>query len=130
MLIKNLSHLSLSTKSLPKVKKFYVDILNCKVVHTFINTKNNELYGYFLSSGNNTFIEFFKIKKNVKKKRGNIFRHLCFEVRNIYKLRKKLIANSPSRIKRGKTDRILQFFAKDFENNIVEFHQRDRKSKF
>tara|TARA_B100000965_G_C19439429_1_gene690160 strand:+ start:155 stop:547 length:393 start_codon:yes stop_codon:yes gene_type:complete len=130
MPIKNLSHISLSSKSLFKVKKFYVDILRCKIIHKFINPKNGELYGYFLSSNNNTFLEFFKINKNIKKKRGNTFRHLCFEVTNIFKLRKKLIKNSPSIIKRGKTDNILQFFVKDYENNIVEFHQRDKKSNF
>jgi len=42
----------------------------------------------------------------------------------------KKIANNKKKISRGKTDNILQFFTKDFEGNVVEFHQRDRKSKF
>ncbi len=128
MLVKNLSHISLSSKSLEKVKKFYVDLLGFKKIHEFKNPQTNEIYGFFLSSGSNTFLEFFKSRN--KRKFGNVFRHICFEVRDIKKLRKKLILLSPSIIKRGKTDKILQFFVKDYENNLVEFHQRDKKSKF
>lgn len=35
-----------------------------------------------------------------------------------------------TKIKRGRTDKILQFFVKDLEGNIIEFHQRDKMSKF
>ena len=128
MLVKNLSHISLSSKSLKKVKKFYVDLLKFKKIHEFKNPQTNEIYGFFLSSGNNTFLEFFKSRN--KRKSGNVFRHLCLEVRDIRKMRRKLILLSPSIIKRGKTDKILQFFVKDYENNLVEFHQRDKQSKF
>ncbi len=128
MTVKNLSHISLSSKSLKKVKKFYVDLLKFKIVHEFKNNKTNEIYGFFLYSGKNTYLEFFKSKN--KRKSGNVFRHLCFDVNNIKHIRKKLIFLSPSIIKRGKTDKILQFFVKDFENNLVEFHQRDKQSKF
>ena len=75
-----------------------------------------------------SFLEFFKDKK--KRKIGNVFRHLCFEVKDIKKIRKKLISLSPTLIKRGKTDKILQFFVKDLEHNVVEFHQRDKRSRF
>lgn len=128
MFVKNLSHISISTKSLSKVKKFYVELLNLKIIHEFKNKKNNETYGFFLSSGKNTFLEFFKNKD--KRQIGNVFRHLCFEVKDIKRVRKKLIFYKPTSIKRGKTDKILQFFVKDLENNIVEFHQRDKQSKF
>jgi catechol 2,3-dioxygenase-like lactoylglutathione lyase family enzyme len=128
MYIKNLSHISLSAKSLDNVKKFYVNLLNLKIIHEFRNKKNNDLYGIFFSSGKGTFLEFFKNKK--KRKIGNVFRHLCFEVKDIKKIRKKLISLSPTLIKRGKTDKILQFFVKDLEHNVVEFHQRDKQSRF
>ena len=128
MVVKNLSHISLSAKSLDNVKSFYVDLLKLKITHEFRNKKNKELYGFFLSSGKRTFLEFFKNKN--KRKIGNIFRHICFEVNDIKKVRKKLTSYSPTLIKRGKTDKILQFFVKDPENNIVEFHQRDKQSKF
>ena len=63
MYIKNLSHISLSAKSLDNVKKFYVNLLNLKIIHEFRNKKNNDLYGIFFSSGKGTFLEFFKDKK-------------------------------------------------------------------
>ena len=33
------------------------------------------------------------------------------------------------KIRRGKTDRIMQFMTTDFEGNEIEFHQHDKKSK-
>ena len=29
----------------------------------------------------------------------------------------------------GKTDNVLQFMTHDFEKNLIEFHQHDKKSK-
>ena len=55
-MIKNLSHISLTTNSLKKVYNFYVKLLGLKIVHKFINYKTKEVYGYFLSSNNNTFL--------------------------------------------------------------------------
>ena len=128
-MIKNLSHVSLLSNSLNKVKNFYVKKLGLKIVHEFRN-KNNDIYGYFLSSKNNTFLEFFKTKKKINfNNQNNHFKHICFEVSNLKYLNKKKFKNKFT-IKRGKTDRILQFFTKDFEGNIVEFHQRDKLSKF
>ena len=128
-MIKNLSHISLTSNSLEKFKKFYVKKLRLKIVHEFRNEKN-ELYGYFLSSNKNTFIEVFKtIKKINFKNKDNHFKHICFEVSDIKKFNKKTF-NNKYKIKRGKTDQILQFFTKDLEGNIIEFHQRDKFSKF
>ena len=127
-MIKNLSHISLTTNSLEKVQKFYVKKLGLKIIHKFKN-KNKKLYGYFISANQNTFLEFFYSKKKIKFKNSNQFRHICFEVKNIYKFVKKFKKHKIE-IARGKTDYILQFFINDLEGNIVEFHQRDRKSKF
>lgn len=127
-MIKNLSHISLSSNSLKKVEKFYIKKLGLKVVHKFINDKN-QLYGYFLKCNKNTFIEFFNSKKKLSKNKNAIFRHLCFEVSDIKKVNREKF-NNKYKIIRGKTDNILQFFTKDLEGNIVEFHQRDKYSKF
>ena len=62
-MIKQLSHISISTKNIKYVIKFYVKILGFKISHKFINKKNKELYGLFIYCGNRTFIEFFKDKK-------------------------------------------------------------------
>tara|TARA_B100000029_G_scaffold274398_1_gene269220 strand:- start:482 stop:874 length:393 start_codon:yes stop_codon:yes gene_type:complete len=127
-MIKQLSHVSLSTKNLQKVINFYVKILGFKIAHKFINKKNNELYGLFIYCGNRTFLEFFKDKKKLKKRL--LLRHICFEVKNIKSIAKKLNKfDSKIRIKRGKTDNVLQFMTNDFEKNLIEFHQQDKKSK-
>jgi len=126
--IKQLSHVSLSTKSLQKVVNFYVKILGFKILHKFINKNNNELYGLFIYCGNKTFLEFFKDKQILKKKA--YLRHICFEVKKIKLVAKKLKKfDSKIRIKRGKTDNVLQFMTHDFEKNLIEFHQHDKKSK-
>ena len=124
-MIKNLSHISLTTNSLKKVHNFYVKLLGLKVVHKFINHKG-DLYGYFLSSGKNTYLEFFKSNKIEKFEKNRPFRHICFEVSSLLNIAKKF-NNKKIDIKRGKTDGILQFFVNDGEGNIVEFHQRNKK---
>tara|TARA_B100001063_G_C16519384_1_gene430874 strand:- start:116 stop:523 length:408 start_codon:yes stop_codon:yes gene_type:complete len=128
MKIKNLSHLCLSSKDLAKVKEFYVDLLGLEIAHKFLNI-NKELYGYFIHCGNGTFIEFFKTEK-INKKNQNIYRHLCLEVKDIKDVAK-IFKNSNNNIeiKRGNTDNILQFFVRDFEDNLIEFHQNDSLSK-
>ena len=125
--INQLSHISILSKDLRKVEKFYGKILGLKIIHKFINPKTKQLYGYFFSVGKNTMLEFF-LRKNKTIKDSNI-RHFCFEVKNIKilseKLKKKGFKQS---ISRGKTDKTLNFKIKDFENNIIEFHQYDRFS--
>ena len=127
-MIESLSHISISSKNLKKVKRFYVDLLKLKIIHEFKN-KKGDLYGYFLYSKNKTFLEFFKSKDNIKNEKFRL-RHICFQTKNIYKVKKKLSKFSKTiNIKRGKTDNVIQFFTKDFEGNIIEFHQYDKKSK-
>ena len=126
-MIKQLSHLSLSTKNLSKVKKFYVNILKFKILHKFINEKRFT-YGLFLNCGKKTCIEFFLT--NSKRSNHGQLRHFCFEVNNIKAIAKKLKRyDKKIKVLRGKTDKVLQFMTKDFENNIIEFHQYDKKSK-
>jgi catechol 2,3-dioxygenase-like lactoylglutathione lyase family enzyme len=130
-MIRSLSHISLSSSNLDKVKKFYIDILKFKIVHKFINPKTNFEYGIFIFCGNNTLLEFFYDKEKTKKKRGAIFRHICFEVKNIYSFKKKIQKKFKKKITigRGKTDGVLKFWLRDFENNPVEFHSYDKISK-
>ena len=55
---------------------------------------------------------------------------MCFEVKKIHSLAKKLKKfDKLIEIKRGKTDNVLQFMTKDLENNLIEFHEYDKKSK-
>ena len=101
--------------------------LRLKIVHEFRN--ENELYGYFLSSNKNTFIEVFKtIKKLILKIKIIILNFICFEVSDIKKFNKKTF-NNKYKIKRGNWQNSSIFY-KDLERNIIEFHQRDKFSKF
>mgnify|MGYP001469928398 CR=1 FL=1 len=128
-MLKQLSHISLTSRNLQNVINFYINILGFKVSHKFINKKNNELYGLFIFCGKKTFIEFFKDKKN-NKNINSSFRHLCFEVKKIKLLAKKLKKfDKKIKVKRGKTDNVLQFTTKDFDKNIIEFHEYDKQSK-
>ena len=52
------------SNSLVKVENFYIKKLGLKIAHEFRN-QNNDLYGYFLKSNNNTFLEFFFTKKKL-----------------------------------------------------------------
>ena len=61
-MLSKLSHISLTTNNLNKVKKFYVDLLGFKIVHKFTNDKKKD-YGYFIYCGNGTFLEFFNSNK-------------------------------------------------------------------
>ena len=63
--IKKLSHISLFSKDLKKVEKFYCKILNLKIAHKFINKKNGKIYGLFIYAGENTMLEFFISKKKL-----------------------------------------------------------------
>tara|TARA_B100000575_G_scaffold294671_2_gene312999 strand:+ start:6064 stop:6456 length:393 start_codon:yes stop_codon:yes gene_type:complete len=127
-MIKQISHISLSTKNINKVIDFYIKVLGFKISHRFINPKNNTLYGLFIYCGNKTFLEFFNYKKKLSK--GTKFRHICFQVSNIKNVAKKLKKfDKKIKIKRGKTDKVLQFMTKDFDKNLIEFHQYDKKSK-
>lgn len=129
-MINQLSHVSYLTNSLKKVENFYVKKLNLRIVHVFKN-KINETYGYFISSNSKTFLEFFLAKKKVMIKNLN-YQHICFEVKNIYYFRNKMLKKGLklTKIKRGRTDKILQCYVKDLEGNFIEFHQRDKISKF
>ncbi len=126
--IKQLSHVSILSKDLKKVEKFYSKILKLKIIHKFINPKTKQVYGFFFRVGKNTMLEFF-LTKNKSIKDSNI-RHFCFEVKNIKSMSEKLKKKGfQQNISRGKTDKTLNFKIKDYENNIVEFHEYDKFSK-
>lgn len=126
-MIKQISHISLKTHSINNVINFYIKILGFKISHKFIN-KKKEIYGLFIYCGNRTLLEFFL--NNTKKKNNSPIKHICFEVKKIRQLAKKLKKFDKNiKVKRGKTDYVLQFMTKDFDKNLIEFHEFDKKSK-
>ena len=125
-ILKRLSHACLGSTSIPRTVDFYGKLLGCKVVHEFRNAAN-EVYGVFLECGNGTFLEFFN--EQAPKPPGGLFRHICFEVEDINRMAD--IARSHGfapELRRGRTDRILQFFIHDPDGTVIEFHQHDPES--
>jgi lactoylglutathione lyase len=106
--------------------EFYRGLLGCEVAHEFRNA-SGELYGVFLSCRNGTFLEFFN--EQAPKPEGGLFRHMCFEVEDIEKMAQTARSRGfKPEVKRGRTDRILQFFVHDPDGNMLEFQQHDRES--
>jgi len=104
-MIKNLSHVSLMSNSLNKVKNFYVKKLGLKIIHEFRNEKN-ELYGYFLSSNKDTFLEIFKTKKKLILK-------IKITISNICALKYQILKNS--------TKKYLITNIKFIEERLIKF---------
>jgi catechol 2,3-dioxygenase-like lactoylglutathione lyase family enzyme len=124
--LKQLSHVCLGSTDLARTIGFYRDLLGCRVVHEFRNDAG-ELYGVFLSCNNGTFLEFFKEQE--RKRKGGLYRHLCFEVEAIDAAAERLRAHGyVANVQRGRTDRVLQFFIEDPDGNTVEFQEHDRES--
>jgi len=125
-MLKRLSHACLGSTNLLRTIAFYRELIGCEVAHEFRNAAG-DLYGVFLSCRNGTFLEFFNEQQ--PKPPGGLFRHLCFEVDDIEEMAAAARKHGlPAEIKRGRTDRILQFFVNDPDGNVVEFQQHDKQS--
>lgn len=125
-MLKRLSHVCLGSTDLERTVDFYRALLGCEVAHEFRNPAG-ERYGLFLSCRNGTFVEFFN--EQAPKPPGGLFRHLCFEVDDIQQMAQTArVHGFQPEVKRGRTDRILQFFIHDPDGNMIEFQQHDRES--
>jgi catechol 2,3-dioxygenase-like lactoylglutathione lyase family enzyme len=125
-MLKRISHVSFSTADLQRTISFYCTMLGCTVAHEFRNA-DDELYGVFLDCRNGTFLEFFNAQSPVVS--GGQLRHICFEVDDLEAMAARFRADgSEIVIKRGRTDRILQFFTQDPDGIMIEFQQHDAES--
>ena len=104
-MIKQISHISLKTHSINNVINFYIKILGFKISHKFIN-KKKEIYGLFIYCGNRTLLEFFL--NNTKKKNNSPIKHICFEVKKIRQLAKKL--KNSIKILKLKEEKLITFY--------------------
>ena len=124
--IKRLSHVCLRSKDLGKTLEFYQDVLGCTVIHEFRN-QEEFLYGVFLLVEDGTFLEFFHQEEPITA--GGPLRHICFEVEDIQAFAKAMEEKGfHPEVKRGRTDRVLQCWVTDPDENLVEFHQYDQES--
>ena len=125
-MLKRLSHASFGSTDLPRTIDFYRSMLGCEVVHEFKNSAG-QVYGVFLDCGNGTFLEFFN--EQTPQSSGGLFRHICFEVDDLKAAAARFrAAGYQAEIKRGRTDRILQFFAHDPDGIMIEFQEHDAES--
>lgn len=120
-----LHHVSLSTSDLPRAIAFYRDALGGEVAHEFRN-ENGKLYGAFIHCGNGSFIELFHAAAFVPSGR---LRHLSFEVADIEAAAAHMreLGYAPA-VRRGRTDKVLQFFIHDPDGNEIELQQHDGQS--
>jgi catechol 2,3-dioxygenase-like lactoylglutathione lyase family enzyme len=121
-----LHHVSLTTADLPRALSFYCGMLGGEVAHEFRNDAG-DLYGAFIYHGNGTFVELFC--GDAGDGPAGRLRHLCFEVADIEAAATRLRGKGYAIVvKRGRTDRVLQFFIEDADGNVVEFQQHDVES--
>jgi catechol 2,3-dioxygenase-like lactoylglutathione lyase family enzyme len=125
-MLKRLSHASFGSTDLQRTVAFYRSLLGCEIAHEFRNPAG-ELYGVFLYAKNGTFLEFFTERE--EKPAGGLFRHICFEVDDIEAAAARFrAAGHAAEVRRGRTDRVLQFFVHDPDGTTIEFQQHDAES--
>ena len=78
-MIKQVAHVCIGSTDLAKTEHFYCDILGMERGFDFL--KNGELYGYYLKTGENTYIEVFT--QNEVNHNKPIIQHLCLEVEDL-----------------------------------------------
>jgi len=124
-MIRQISHVCFGTTDLLKTVEFYREHFGSEIAHEFRNA-TGALYGVFLSVGT-SFVEFFTIPEAPPP--GGIFRHFCFEVDDIEAAAAHFnAAGMQAEVKRGKTDRTLNFWIEDPNGIKIEFHQYDSQS--
>lgn len=121
-----LSHVCLGAHDLEATIAFWRELMGLEVAHEFRNPEG-ELYGVFLACGEGTFLEYF-MDETPLREQGR-FRHICLEVDDI----EATATNARGlghevEVRRGRSDRVLQFFIKDNEGTVVEFQQHDAQS--
>ncbi len=128
-MIRKLAHLCLVTDQLEVMKSFYVEQLGLTVQFTFRNN-DEELFGYYLASGDTTFVEIFDrvlMRKqwgggDAPLAAGNKIAHFCFEVTALKDLKTTLESRGVKigEIRTG-MDHSLQAWTNDPDGNAIEF---------
>ncbi len=79
-MIKKLAHANIISHDLAASEHFYCEILGLKKAFEFY--KNEELFGFYIATGDLTFIEIFVQQEPANTERP-LIRHLCLEVEDI-----------------------------------------------
>jgi lactoylglutathione lyase len=89
-MIKQLAHINFFSDRAPELLDFYAKQLGLTIKFT-LDHADGVAFGWYVDCGNGTFIEIFDQQGAVKEwggqvvelKKGGLFRHLCFEIRDI-----------------------------------------------
>ena len=125
-MIKGIEHVGIAAKDTAALTKWYVDVLECRVVY-----ENPASGTYFVAFGDNSMIEIYASDVDVDnalyQNKGQGIRHISVEVEDFEASVKKLtdmgieaiqpIVNAP---------KASTFFFRDPEGNIVHFICRDK----
>lgn len=79
-MIKRLAHINLISTDLARSEHFYCDILGLKRAFSFY--KDDQLFGFYLGTGEMTFIEIF-VQPNPANRDNPLIRHFCLEIDDI-----------------------------------------------
>jgi catechol 2,3-dioxygenase-like lactoylglutathione lyase family enzyme len=125
--VRRLAHVCLGTTALERLIGFYGDLLEAHIIHEFRNPAG-ERYGALLALAPGTFLELFNEQNPEARAGQGLFRHLCFEVEDIEAMaaHTRTLGFTPE-VKRGRTDRTLQFTISDPDGTPLEFHQYDKE---
>ncbi len=136
-MIKQLAHINFFSDQAQELLAFYVDQLGLTVKFT-LNHDDGTTFGWYVDCGNSTFIEIFDQQGAVRQwggqvaelKKGNLYRHLCFEVTDIEGYRKRLIERglAVTAIIVG-MDHSKQAWIKDPDGNELELMEYTSESK-
>jgi catechol 2,3-dioxygenase-like lactoylglutathione lyase family enzyme len=127
-MIKQLAHINFFSDQAPQLLDFYTNQLGLTIKFT-LDHDDGTAFGWYVDCGNSTFIEIFDQAGAIKQwggqvgelKKGNLYRHLCFEVTGIEAYRQALVTKglSLTEVKVG-MDGSKQCWIKDPDGNDIE----------
>ncbi|EDY83324.1 glyoxalase family protein [Verrucomicrobiia bacterium DG1235] len=137
-MIKRLAHVCFFTDNAPALLSFYEKALGFPLVFDMKHDDGTP-FGWYLDCGNDTFIEVFDQRGAVKQWGGEVvalreeagsrYKHICFEVDDLEKLRASLIGKGleVTEIIKG-MDNSYQCWIKDVDGNAIELMQYTSES--
>lgn len=120
-MIKQVAHVCISAPDLAASEGFYCGVLGLEKTFDFI--KDDQLYGFYVGTGNTTFLEVFIQNDDISQEHP-LIRHFCLEVENIddtiESVRSKGWAISDKKLGR---DQSWQAWIEDPAGVRIELHQ-------
>lgn len=117
-MIIRVAHICIHSQDLQETERFYCDVLGLERGFDFL--KDEELFGFYIKAGKDSFIEVFK---GTPGSTGNI-NHLALETDDIDEVIENLRANGfEATDKKLGIDKTWQSWTKDPNGVSIEFHQ-------